>query len=122
MKITACTQSTFELTSNVHNAATLLNSHIESAVLAQEVQKNATRATADLALTLTRMADYTHLEMRKMNNTAVRMREDILAYQRPGLNPFWTSGEAWVKGASLWLLNNFLGGACSHVSRNLSSP
>ena len=122
MKMTAYPQSTFELTSNVHNAAILLNSYIESAVLAQEVQQNATRATADLALTLTRMSDYTHLEMMKMNNTAVRMREDILAYQHPGLNPFWTSGEAWVKDVSLWLLTNALGGARSHVSRILSSP
>ncbi len=98
----------------MHDAANVLGSYTESATLAQEVQHTATLATAELAQTLTRMSDYTQLEMVKMNDTATKMREDILAGSRfYGIDSLWTGGEAWLKSATTWLLKASLGGACT---------
>lgn len=95
----------------MHDAATLLGSYTESATFAQEVQQTATLATAELAQTLTRMSDYTQLEMIKMNDTATKMREEMLAGNHfSGIDSLWTNGEAWLKDAATWLLRVLLGG------------
>ncbi len=104
-------QAIAALTSTVTDATSVLDTHVDQAVLASRIQAETTDAAGRLGEALTNMLTYTYAEMEKINDTAAAIHSQWLA--AGGTHSFidWRHWSDRVLYTTQWLLQVLFRGA-----------
>ncbi|KAI0797221.1 hypothetical protein BC629DRAFT_1502302 [Irpex lacteus] len=92
------------LTSTVTDATSVLDSHVDQAVLASRIQAETTDAAGRLGEALTNMITYTYAEMEKINDTATAVHSQWLAAGSTHSFVDWRHWSDQVLYTTQWLL------------------
>lgn len=107
----ALSQAIAALTSTVTDATSVLDTHVDQAVLASRIQAETTDAAGRLGEALTNMMTYTYAEMEKINGTAAAIHKQWLA--AGGTHSFidWRHWSDRTLYTTQWLLQVLFRGA-----------